>query len=771
MTDLKNLDRRSGALADIGPDLNLALLWATAFPYGPNFADRITQGDYINLYAIFDLTYPRLKKTLLLGTRWGDENAKLIPAPGDPYYLNYSYDPMMVGVAPPPAEAVPAPAAPPGQPMPPMSGPLLPVTPPPTIPGTPQQLMTLSQIFAGPYGGQAQGLPAPAAPADDVAPAEVLPVALPDVPMPPVTEPLVPVAPPSDSLLGPDQTTSQIFAGPYGAEAPAAGPRRTTQRRRTDSGRWWLMLTRFVRNQLIIFTIASIVGVAVMLFTYMQVPTLLGLGRINVKLELPAAGGLYKFSNVTYRGVQIGKVTDVKLTENGAVATLTLDTSPKIPADLQAEVRSVSAVGEQYVDLRPRTDSGPYLRDGSVIAKENTTIPQAVGPMLDQVSSLVDSLPKDRLSDLLDESFKAFNGAGPDFQSLLDSASKVTGDVSGVSDQTRALLDDAGPLLDSQAETTEAIRTWARSLSGVTAQIAQNDPQVRAILQRGPGFAQEVSTLLNDVKPTLPILLANLTTLGQILLTYNPSLEQLLVLLPAVVAQQQGFGLPRNNPTGLPGGDFSLTIADPPACTVGFLPPSQWRSPEDQTSIDTPDGLYCKLPQDSPLNVRGARNYPCMGHPGKRAPTVQLCDDPNGYQPLSMRQHTLGPYPFDPNLIAQGIPQDDRVDSNERMYAPVEGTPLPPGAVPSGTPPDAPAPGAPPPGPPPAAPVQAPIPPPPPPGNSLNGVPHTAGCRRSKRPGDGAVPAAPSAFNGNDSGVLADRLSRSRITTHARGTT
>ena len=51
------------------------------------------------------------------------------------------------------------------------------------------------------------------------------------------------------------------------------------------------MMTRFVRNQLIIFTIASIVGVAVMLFTYMQVPTLLGIGRINVKLELPAAGG------------------------------------------------------------------------------------------------------------------------------------------------------------------------------------------------------------------------------------------------------------------------------------------------------------------------------------------------------------------------------------------------------------------------------------------------------------------------------------------------
>src|SRR6185437_16772749 len=138
-----------------------------------------------------------------------------------------------------------------------------------------------------------------------------------------------------------------------------------------------------------------------------------------VTLQLPSTGGLYRFSNVTYRGVQVGKVTEVKLTETGAEATLTLDTSPKIPADLKADVRSVSAVGEQYVDLRPRTDSGPYLRDGSRIPVSDTTVPQQVGPMLDQVSKLVDSIPGDWISDLLDETFKAFNGAGPDLSSLI----------------------------------------------------------------------------------------------------------------------------------------------------------------------------------------------------------------------------------------------------------------------------------------------------------------------------------------------------------------
>src|SRR6476619_3499085 len=113
------------------------------------------------------------------------------------------------------------------------------------------------------------------------------------------------------------------------------------------------MLSRFVRIQLAIFTIVGIIGVIAMTLFYIQAPTLLGIGRLTVTLELPAAGGLYRFSNVTYRGVQIGKVKSVSLTENGAEAVMSLDTSPKIPADLEAHVLSVSAIGEQYVDLRP----------------------------------------------------------------------------------------------------------------------------------------------------------------------------------------------------------------------------------------------------------------------------------------------------------------------------------------------------------------------------------------------------------------------------------
>jgi phospholipid/cholesterol/gamma-HCH transport system substrate-binding protein len=452
------------------------------------------------------------------------------------------------------------------------------------------------------------------------------------------------------------------------------------------------MLTRLVRIQLAIFTILSIIGLLVMGFRYLQVPTLLGVGRITVTLELPASGGLYRFSNVTYRGVQVGKVTDIQVVGGKRVqARLSLDGSARVPANTRAQVRSVSAVGEQYVDMQPDSESGPYLRNGSVIAMSHTAIPPRTGPMLDHLSALVDSIPKDKLSNLLDETFNAFNGAGYDFGSLLDSSATLTGDLDGIADRNRKLVDDGLPLLQSQADSADAIRLWARGLAGVSGQLTRNDPQIRTVLGTGPGFAQQVSALLDQIKPTLPVLLANLTTIGQVAVTYHASLEQILVLLPPNIAVDESVS-PPHNATGAATGDFAITVADPPACTVGFLPQSQWRSPADTTEVDTPDGVYCKLPQDSPIAVRGARNYPCMGHPGKRAPTVQMCDSDRPFEPLAMHQHVFGPGPLDPNLLSQGIPPDDRVNRNDRLFGPVDGTPMPagspaPGPLPAGSPP------------------------------------------------------------------------------------
>ncbi|KUH67677.1 mammalian cell entry protein [Mycolicibacterium novocastrense] len=159
VTNLHNLEPTIRAIADVGGDLAQALGYVTTFPYTQNLIDRAVRGDFMNLYAVIDLTVPRLKRTLFLGTRWGEEGAKLIPAPGDPEWMQYSYTPLQLGVTETPTNAsnqVPASerTSPPEGAA--VSGPVLPVAPrressTPTAAGQP--------IFAGPYPVEASSMP------------------------------------------------------------------------------------------------------------------------------------------------------------------------------------------------------------------------------------------------------------------------------------------------------------------------------------------------------------------------------------------------------------------------------------------------------------------------------------------------------------------------------------------------------------------------------------------------------------------------------------
>ncbi|AHH15374.1 MCE family protein MceF [Nocardia nova SH22a] len=393
-----------------------------------------------------------------------------------------------------------------------------------------------------------------------------------------------------------------------------------------------MKLSKFVRTQLVIFAIVAVVSLVVMSASYLHLPAMFGIGRYQVTVQLEATGGLYPTANVTYRGTNIGKVQDVKLTPDGVDARMSISSKYKVPADVDAYVKSVSAIGEQYVDLVPvENPHGGNLRDGSVIPVQRTRLPQDVGDMLDQADRLLSSVADTKLREVIDDAFIAFNGAGPDLQRFIDSASLLVQEAKGSTEQTKDLLAKLGPLLDTQNRSDPDIRAWTKNLATVTDQLREHDPSLRDLIQRTPSAAQKVSSTFQDLKPTLPILLSNLVSVGQVGVTYHAGVEQILVVLPPMIAALMTAA--KSSPTKYGAkADFMLGLNDPPGCTTGFLPPDQRRSPTDFSIPDTPE-LYCKISQDSSTAVRGIRNFPCAEVPGKRAPTPELCRDPRGYVP------------------------------------------------------------------------------------------------------------------------------------------
>ncbi len=158
-----------------------------------------------------------------------------------------------------------------------------------------------------------------------------------------------------------------------------------------------------------------------MAFYYLRLPSLLfGIGRYQVTMKLPDAASLYDNANVTYRGgTTVGRVTDVRLTDTGVDAVLSLQSDIKIPADLDAQVHSQTAVGELFVELLPRSGDGAPLKNGDVIPAGRTSVPPDINALLRAVNTGIEAIPRDNLKKtVIDESYTAFGGLGPELSRL-----------------------------------------------------------------------------------------------------------------------------------------------------------------------------------------------------------------------------------------------------------------------------------------------------------------------------------------------------------------
>lgn len=400
-------------------------------------------------------------------------------------------------------------------------------------------------------------------------------------------------------------------------------------------------LDQRVRRQLAVFLVVSLAFTGYMAVAYINLPQMLfNAGYYTVTMNLPETAGLYTRGNVTYRGTEVGHVESIELTDTGVEVKLALKSDVAIPSDLEAQVHSQSAVGEQYIALLPRSESASPLRDGDVIASDRTAIPPSITGILDATTTGLQAIPKDNLKTVIDESATAFGGLGPELSRIISGFSTLAADARTNLDAITTVVDGVAPILDSQANSSDSIAAWASNVATLTDQLRDRDADVAGVIDQGAEAAGQAQQLIERIKPGLPLLLANLVSIGQIAITYRADLEQMLVLLPQSLANAQATSTANlNNPPGpYKTGflSFNLNLNLPPACTTGYLPPQSRRSPAEVDYPDRPaDDLYCRVPQGSPLNVRGIRNIPCETKPWKRAPTVQMCESDEQFVPLN----------------------------------------------------------------------------------------------------------------------------------------
>ncbi|MGW3209641.1 MCE family protein [Streptomyces sp. NPDC001135] len=365
------------------------------------------------------------------------------------------------------------------------------------------------------------------------------------------------------------------------------------------------MITRTVRAQLLAFAAVTALGVSYVGARYTGlVDDVLHRGY-TVRADFAESGGVFPGAEVTYRGVPVGRVGDLRLTGSGVSVALKIeDGAPRIPADTLAVVADRSAVGEQYVDLQPRRSGGPYLRDGSPIPRGRTRTPLPVTDLVLGLDRLVNSVGKDDLRVTVDELGKAFSGTGPHLTRLVDSGNALVESASASLPETTSLIEESRKVLRTQAEQGSAIRSFSRDLARLSEQLKSSDGDLRRLIGAAVPATRELDSLLKSTRPHVPVLLANLVSGGQITVARLPGVEQALVTLPLTVAGSYTV-IPGDGTT-----HFGLTVNadDPPACTQGYG--TQRRDPADTATRPANTHARCTAPRGSGTSVRGAQNAP-----------------------------------------------------------------------------------------------------------------------------------------------------------------
>lgn len=366
------------------------------------------------------------------------------------------------------------------------------------------------------------------------------------------------------------------------------------------------MITKTVRWQLIALALVTIVGVGYAGYRYAGLDRIFGATTYPVTVQLAESGGIFSGADVTYRGVSVGRVGPLTLTDTGVDVQLDIDkTAPEVPADARAVVGNLSPIGEQFVDLQPSTGSGETLAAGAVIPQERTQTPVQIETLLTNLDELVSTVPLDSLRTVVSELGQGFQGTAQPLQQLLDTGGEFTRAATEALPETTALIEDARPVLTTQNEIAPQFQDFSRGLAEVAEQLRTSDPDLRRIIDDGPRAGDELSALLRESGPGLGESVANLRTTAEVLEPRQAGLRHLLVTYP---------GLTAIAPKVVPGDGTAhlglvVNVGNPPVCSRGYEGTVN-RPGQDVAETPVNTEARCAEPPGSPTNVRGMQNVP-----------------------------------------------------------------------------------------------------------------------------------------------------------------
>ncbi|MEX0873698.1 MAG: MlaD family protein [Actinomycetota bacterium] len=306
------------------------------------------------------------------------------------------------------------------------------------------------------------------------------------------------------------------------------------ERRSNDLRGSWRWLTHEGRalTNVIVFFLLSAFLVAVLVITIFRIQP-----RYAVFATFEESGGVFTGQEVTYRGVTVGRVGQLRVVRDGVRIELVVEkTFDEIPSEgTKARVMFKSAVGEQFVDLLPVKRSGPYLEDGDKIAKANTLLPVQQEDLLRLLDSVLSGVPPEAIGNLVDVLGEGLGGRGDELHNAFESLDPLTATLAKRTAELNRLAETGDVVGTAFDETASDFVTGVKGLGTVSEALGRGSAGLARLLESGAEYVPDLGSLVAQRKVQLDATIAHLAEVTRISFDHLTSVEDTLDFLPLLL--------------------------------------------------------------------------------------------------------------------------------------------------------------------------------------------------------------------------------------------
>ena len=257
-----------------------------------------------------------------------------------------------------------------------------------------------------------------------------------------------------------------------------------------------------------------------------------GMGGSSVRASavFSDVGDLVAGAPVQFADITVGNVQSITLDHDRANVVLSVSQSADVPANVTAELRQTTILGERYVALVPSGNGGPSLADGAVIT--HTAVVPGIQQLVSSGSQVFGAVNAAQLAQVIDNGAQGFGGQSAQLRQLLDEFGTVLGGYASRSSEIQSVVDQMNQFSATLAPDAQGNAQAVSNLAQTTHILAQQSDRFVQLLQSLDNLAVQGRSILETGTQQTEDQINALSAVAQQLAGHQQDLAKLLLYLP-----------------------------------------------------------------------------------------------------------------------------------------------------------------------------------------------------------------------------------------------